>query len=184
MTIVWPYSSTERRSSFSISSEVAESRLPVGSSAKSTAGREMSPRASATRCCSPPESSEGRCRRRPPRPTEETSDPSHSGSIRRPAIVIGSSRFSSAVSIGRRLKNWKTKPTFSRRSSVSGLSLRVVISVPSMVTLPDVGASRPARMFISVDLPEPDGPITAANWPFGKSTVTPRRASTAAPPVP
>ena len=30
-----------------------------------------------------------------------------------------------------------------------------------------VGLSRPARMCMSVDLPEPDGPITAANWPGG-----------------
>ena len=99
-------------------------------------------------------------------------------------MAMGSSRFSSAVSIGSRLKNWKTKPTFSRRSSVSGLSLRVVISVPSITTLPDVGASSPARMFMRVDLPDPDGPMTAANWPLGKSTETPRRASTAASPFP
>ena len=39
-------------------------------------------------------------------------------------------------------------------------------------------------MFMSVDFPDPDGPMTAANWPFGKSTVTPRRASTAASPAP
>ena len=38
-------------------------------------------------------------------------------------------------------------------------------------------------MCISVDLPEPEGPMTAANWPRGKSTSTPRRASTAASPV-
>ena len=37
---------------------------------------------------------------------------------------------------------------------------------------------------MSVDLPEPDGPITAANWPRGNVTSTPRRASTAASPVP
>ena len=38
------------------------SRLPVGSSAKTTAGRVTSARAAATRCCCPPESSAGRCR--------------------------------------------------------------------------------------------------------------------------
>ena len=27
---------------------------------------------------------------------------------------------------------------------------------------------------MSVDLPEPDGPMIAANWPAGKPTVTPR----------
>ena len=86
--------------------------------------------------------------------------------------------------MGRRLKNWKTKPTFSRRSIVSGRSLRVVISVPSIITLPEVGMSRPARMFMSVDLPDPEGPMTAENCPRGKSTETPRRASTLASPLP
>ena len=38
MTMVWPYSSTDRRSSSRISWPVAESRLPVGSSAKRTVG--------------------------------------------------------------------------------------------------------------------------------------------------
>ena len=96
----------------------------------------------------------------------------------------GSSRFSSAVSIGRRLKNWKTKPTFSRRSRVSALSFSAVISVPSISIVPEVTRSRPASTFISVDLPEPDGPMTAANWPRGNSTETPRSASTEKSPEP
>ena len=64
MTTAWPNSSTARRSSARISCEVVESRLPVGSSAKITAGSEASARATATRCCWPPESSDGRCVRR------------------------------------------------------------------------------------------------------------------------
>ena len=35
-----------------------------------------------------------------------------------------------------------------------------------------------------MDLPEPDGPITAVNWPLGTSIETPRRALTADPPSP
>ena len=69
--------------------------------------------------------------------------------------------FSSAVSIGSRLKNWKTKPMCSRRSRVSRASLIPVISTPAIETLPASGLSRPARICISVDLPEPDGPMTA-----------------------
>jgi len=42
-----------------IFSPVCVSRLPVGSSANSTAGRVTKARASATRCCSPPESWRG-----------------------------------------------------------------------------------------------------------------------------
>ena len=41
----------------------------------------------------------------------------------RPAIVSGSRMFSSAVSIGSRLNDWKMKPTLSRRSCVSCFSL-------------------------------------------------------------
>ena len=71
--------------------------------------------------------------------------------------------FSSALSIGSRLKNWKTKPMCSRRSIVSLESSSVVISVPATATVPLVGLSRPASVCISVDLPEPDGPITASS---------------------
>ena len=71
--------------------------------------------------------------------------------------------FSSAVSTGRRLKAWKMKPIFSRRSSVRSLSSSVVISVPSICTEPEVGWSSPARQCIRVDLPEPDGPMIALN---------------------
>jgi hypothetical protein len=69
--------------------------------------------------------------------------------------------FSSALSIGSRLKNWKTKPMCRRRSFVRSLSLRAVMSMPSISTVPEVGLSRPARMCIRVDLPEPEGPMTA-----------------------
>ena len=92
--------------------------------------------------------------------------------------------FSSAVSIGRRLKNWNTKPMCSRRSFVRSESLSVVISFPATATEPDVGLSRPARMCIRVDLPDPDGPITAVSFPRGTSTEIPRSASTAVSPSP
>ena len=71
-----------------------------------------------------------------------------------------------------------------RRSFVSCLSLSFVMSSPPIDTVPELGVSRPASMCISVDLPEPDGPMTAVNWALGTSSVTPRRASTADSPVP
>ena len=92
--------------------------------------------------------------------------------------------FSAAVSIGSRLKNWKMKPMWSRRSIVSSVSSRPLMSTPAIETSPDVGLSRPARMCMSVDLPEPDGPITAVRRPWAISTETPRRASTAVSPSP
>ena len=92
--------------------------------------------------------------------------------------------FSSAVSIGRRLKNWKMKPMCLRRSFVSSLSPSWVISVPAIETDPDVGGSRPARMCIIVDLPDPDGPMTAVSSPRATSTEQPLRAWTAVSPSP
>jgi hypothetical protein len=92
--------------------------------------------------------------------------------------------FSSAVSIGSRLKNWKMKPMFRRRSFVRSESLSFEIAVPAIVTSPEVGLSRPARMCIRVDFPDPEGPMTAVSWPFGTSSETPRKASTAVSPSP
>ena len=57
-------SCTAWRRSSRISPPVFESRLPVGSSANTTVGFDTSARAIATRCCWPPESSDGRCERR------------------------------------------------------------------------------------------------------------------------
>ncbi len=61
ITIVCPNSSTLRRRNPSTSALLVESRLPVGSSAKTIAGRLTSARAHAARCCWPPESSVGLC---------------------------------------------------------------------------------------------------------------------------
>jgi hypothetical protein len=101
-----------------------------------------------------------------------------------PAIESGRTTFSSASSIGSRLKNWKTKPMCSRRSLVSSVSLRLPRGVPAMETSPVVGRSSPARMCMRVDLPDPDGPITAVSCPRGTSIETPRSASTAVSPSP
>ena len=46
------------------------------------------------------------------------------------------------------------------------------------------GRSKPARMWSRVDLPEPEGPMIELNVLGPNSTVTPRRASTAAAPSP
>ena len=138
----------------------------------------------ATRCCCPPESSDGRWSRRFARPTLPISSATHFLSGFTPAIASGSTTFSSAFSIGSRLKNWKMKPTCWRRSFVSAVSSSALSGIPAIETVPEVGLSRPARMCISVDLPDPDGPMMAVNRPFGKSTVTPSSARTAASPSP
>ncbi len=117
-------------------------------------------------------------------PSGRAASSSHSLSGFSPAIESGRTTFSSALSIGRRLKNWKTKPMCSRRRSVSFASMSSVISVPAIETVPDVGLSRPARMCMSVDLPEPDGPMTATSSPERTVRSTPRSASTAVSPSP
>ena len=102
-----------------------------------------------------------------------------------PAIVSGRRMFSSAVSVGSRLNCWKTKPMCVRRSFVSALSgIAGDVVRRRSWTWPSVGRSSPASRCMSVDLPEPDGPMTAVNWPAGTSMLTPRRASTAASPLP
>jgi hypothetical protein len=92
--------------------------------------------------------------------------------------------FSSALSVGSRLNCWKMKPTFSRRSRVSCFSFRVVMSTSPIHADPLLSRSRPAAHCISVDLPEPDGPMMAVNLARSKPTVTPLSARTSASPWP
>ena len=100
-----------------ISSPVWLSRLPVGSSASSSDGRFTRARAIAARCCSPPESSAGRCAMRSRNPTRSSA--SRTRAARSPrstsAKRIGNSRFSSRVMLGIRWNAWKIIPTVCRR---------------------------------------------------------------------
>ena len=109
---------------------------------------------------------------------------SHAGSGVRPARSSGNRMFSSAVSVGTRLYDWNTNPTRSRRSAVSAFSSSVVRSVSPMKTLPSVIESNPARQCISVDLPEPDGPMIAVNRARAKSALTASSATTLVVPSP
>ena len=76
--------------------------------------------------------------------------------------------FSSAVSVGSRLKDWKTNPSRSRRRIVRSRSESEARSVSPTSTCPQVSVSRPARQCIRVDLPEPDGPMIAVNCAGGQ----------------
>ena len=95
----------------------------MGSSAKTTVGRLTSARAMATRCCSPAESSDGRCLRRSSRPTlpRRASKKPASGFV--PASESGKRMFSSARQHRQQLRNWKMKRCALRRSSVTSVSL-------------------------------------------------------------
>ncbi len=84
---------------------------------------------------------------------------------RRPTRSSGSSTFSTADSVGTRLKNWNTKPTLRRRRRASSVSLNPSMRSPSSQTSPAVGRSSPARRLSSVDFPHPLGPMIATNSP-------------------
>ncbi len=92
--------------------------------------------------------------------------------------------FCFAVSIGSRLNAWNTKPTWRRRNRVSSLSDSDVSMRSPTCTSPEVAWSRPARQCISVDLPEPDGPMIAVNFAVSIVRSTPASACTWASPVP
>jgi hypothetical protein len=102
----------------------------------------------------------------------------------RPARDSGSVMFSMAVSVGTRLYDWKTKPMRSRRSSVRSFSGSLLSSMSPMNTWPEVSESSPAMQCMSVDLPEPEGPMMAVNRPAGMSTETSSSARTAVSPRP
>ena len=53
-----------------------------------------------------------------------------------------------------------------------------------MNTWPEVSVSRPATQCISVDLPDPEGPMMAVKRARSKSTVIPSRARTSVSPEP
>ncbi len=99
-------------------------------------------------------------------------------------MSIGRVMFSSALSVGSRLNDWKMKPILSRRNRVSCLSLRPVISVSPIQIRPSETVSSPARQCIRVDLPEPEGPMIAVNLPRWMSTSTASSAVTRVSPAP
>ncbi len=107
-----------RSSSFMMPTLVPGSRFPVGSSAAGSVGLLANARATATRCCSPPDSSSGI---RPPLPSSPTSS-STSGTIVStwclglPITSSAKATFCATVLFGSSRKSWKTQP-IERRSA-------------------------------------------------------------------
>jgi hypothetical protein len=100
------------------------------------------------------------------------------------ARSAGRVMFSPAVRVGTRLNDWNTNPIRSRRIWVRPASSSSPISWSPTKVRPEVGLSSPAMQCMRVDLPDPDGPITAVNRPRSNVTFTPSRARTTASPVP
>lgn len=80
--------------------------------------------------------------------------------------------FSSTLSSSMRLKLWNTKPICPLRMPVRSFSFSSDTSWPSSQYWPEVGLSSSPRMFSSVDLPHPEGPIIATNSPSSTLNVT------------
>ena len=101
-----------RSSSVMIPPAVSGSRLPVGSSASSTSGRLTNARAIATRCASPPESSEGIRSALPPRSTMSSTSGTTVRIVCRglPITSSANATFSPTVLFGSRRKSWNTQP--------------------------------------------------------------------------
>ncbi|PQM46859.1 hypothetical protein C1Y40_02974 [Mycobacterium talmoniae] len=102
-----PSSWATAASSARIDAPVAESRLPVGSSARISGGSIINARATATRCIWPPDSSAGRCSVRFPSPTRSSNRTASALALpnRTPSSSLATATFSHADSVGNRLKN-------------------------------------------------------------------------------
>ena len=98
-----------------------------------------------------------------------------------PATTAGSVTFSSTLMPSSRLKNWNTIPMCLRRIRASSFSSLPTSDSPATAMSPSLGVSSPATMFSRVDLPQPDGPMTATNSPCVIVMSTPRSARTGAP---
>ena len=146
---------------------VAVSSSPVGSSANTTSGSVTSALAMDTRCCSPPESSKGRCRARVPNPTARNASVAFCLRSRQdaPPMCNGNSTFSWADNKGMRPNDWKTNPILCRRISTRSDSRRFARSSPWKWTVPVVGLSNPESRLSNVVLPEPERPVTAKKSP-------------------
>src|SRR5882762_6046361 len=188
MMMVIPRESWNSRNRRRICSPLTLSRFPVGSSANKIAGRFTRARASAPRCCSPPDSSLGRCRLRAPSRTRARASVTQDSRSWRctSASRNGNSTFSSSVMRGSRLNDWKTIPTVSRRYRASSSGSNSARLRSRTRIAPEVGRSSPAIMLNSVDLPEPELPKRARNSPFStvretsstaRMTVSPSRYS-------
>ena len=78
---------------------------------------------------------------------------------------MGRATFCHTEREGIRLYPWKMKLIFRLRMSASSRSVRWAMGMSSRVYSPRVGTSRQPRMFIMVDLPDPEEPTMATNSP-------------------
>ena len=173
-TNVMPTSCWIRFSSSCICLRSLRSSAPSGSSRSSTRGRLTSARASATRCCWPPESWRGW---RSPSPSSPTSS-QH--------LVDAALRLLASRPLRRRPNATLSKIEQVREQRVAledGVDVAPVrrqaaTSRSPRKIAPSLGCSKPPIMRSVVVLPQPDGPSRAKNEPRGISSEMPSTAAT------
>ena len=165
---------------------MAVSSSPVGSSANTTSGPVTKARAMDTRCCSPPDSSNGRCLALEPKPTASRASCARCRRSRHdtPPMCSGNSTFSWAESNGINPNDWNTKPILCRRISTMSASFNLARSSQSNSTVPELGRSSPESRFNNVVLPEPERPVTARKSPRSTVKLMVAKAVTAVSPEP
>jgi len=182
-TAVTPSARTTDRRRSMIRRPVSEAHCPVGSSARSSLGgwrATARSRPAAAHRRSARGAGAGRARRARPGPAASATRSSRArGSAR--TSRSGTSTFSAAVRIGISPKVWNTNAMVRRRTSAAPASSSAETSIPSTVTVPAVGRSRPPSRLRSVVLPLPDRPRTASSSPRSTCRSTPCSAWTVAP---
>ena len=158
MTTVWP-SCTRPAKSSSIDSDVRESRLPVGSSASSSAGSLASARAMATRCCCPPDSVDGSLSAWSATPQRSSSAERALAALARRPGAAEIHRQHDVLGRGERRQQLEELEHDADGAPAPRRSARVraacAAAVPPTTTSPRVGRSMPAKRPSSVDLPLP-----------------------------
>mmetsp|Transcript_11774 Transcript_11774/g.27604 ORF Transcript_11774/g.27604 Transcript_11774/m.27604 type:complete len:483 (+) Transcript_11774:738-2186(+) len=169
MTTVLCVRATIFNSSSCRRARVRASSAPKGSSISSTLGSMASARAMPTRCFMPPEISCGRLALAWLMPTNSSAATARAfccaGRSRPPKTdSTASSTLSRQLSHGSSEWFWNT----TARSGPGA-----AISRPSQISAPPVGCSSPAMRLSSVDLPQPEWPISVVNSPRCTSRFTP-----------
>ncbi len=163
------------------------SRPRVGCEATSTAGSRETSRAMMTFCWLPPESDAAGAFGPPPRTSNSVSSGAAAASMRRgksqPCDDDGGLSKSWSAMFSARLKSmtsprcWRSVGMWPQPASSTSCGLAPVMSCPSTMIVPDVGARRPAIASISSAWPLPSTPARPTISPARTSRDRPRTTS-------
>ena len=161
--------SARRRSSCITSCTMIGLRPIDGSSISNTSGRTSNARPISSCFCSPPDSDAARELMR----SRSRGNCSKTSSIRSFSTLPDSckppsSRLCSTDNEPNKLRPWGT---YAMPSLSNWRGVRPLMTLPAMRTSPERGVSMPNRVFSTVDLPAPLGPISNVISPFRTSSV-------------